>query len=55
MPPALEARSLNHWTAREVPMLWLVSHDDGHNEMSSSKILFLLLILWEYQHLEQNQ
>ena len=21
VPPALEARSLNHWTAREVPMV----------------------------------
>ena len=22
MPPAVEVQSLNHWTSREVPLLW---------------------------------
>ena len=30
-PAALEAWSLNHWTAREVP---LVGSDDGHSDQS---------------------
>jgi len=31
MPPAMEERSLNHWTAREVPELMLLNCGVGED------------------------
>ena len=39
VPPAVEARSLNHWTARQVPELCFYGHQKSHTRMFISSTI----------------
>ena len=39
-PPALEAQSLNHWTAREVPLIFLMKYFASKLEAHTWKLWY---------------